>query len=136
MFTVVKEIHFCYGHRLLDYDGRCAHAHGHNALLQVELRSTRLDDQGMVVDFAEVERQINEFVDTKLDHRMLLRRDDPMLEALRNVGEDPFIMEDNPTAENIAKLILEAARESGLPVVAIRLWETKDSMAEYRVAEA
>jgi 6-pyruvoyltetrahydropterin/6-carboxytetrahydropterin synthase len=133
MYTVIKRIEFCYGHRLLDHEGRCAHAHGHNGVLEVELCSDKLDRQGMVVDFGDVEAEVNKFVDSELDHKMLLRRDDPLVRALEEVGEEPFLMEENPTAENIAKLILEAARASGLPVVAIRLWETSDSMAEYRL---
>ena len=29
-YRVTVQIHFCYGHRLLDYEGACAHPHGHN----------------------------------------------------------------------------------------------------------
>jgi 6-pyruvoyltetrahydropterin/6-carboxytetrahydropterin synthase len=133
MFKVVKKLEFCYGHRLLEYEGRCAHAHGHNGILEIELSSNQLDRHGMVVDFCDVESELEKFVDSQLDHRMLLRRDDPLVGALREVGEDPYLMEINPTAENIARLILESARESGLPVTAVRLWETSDSMAEYRI---
>ena len=43
-----------------------------------------------------------------------------------------FLMDDNPTAENIAKLIFEQAAKLNLPVVAVRLWETPDAYAEYR----
>jgi len=132
MFKVMKKIDFCYGHRLLDYEGRCAHVHGHNAVVEVELSSDTVDDCGMVVDFAEIELKVAGFIESQLDHRMLLRKDDPLVEVLRNVGENPFLMESNPTAENIAKLILERARAGGLPVMAVRFWETKDSMAEYR----
>ena len=28
MYKVTREIHFCYGHRLLNYDGKCRHLHG------------------------------------------------------------------------------------------------------------
>ena len=48
------------------------------------------------------------------------------------MGEKVFIMKENPTAENIAKLIFGEARARGLPVVAIRLWETPHAFAEYR----
>jgi len=133
MYKLTKKIDFCYGHRLLEYEGKCAHAHGHNGALEIEVGSETLDRLGMVVDFGEIEAKIAKFVDSELDHKMLLRRDDPLVEALKEVGESPFLMEDNPTAENIAKLILEEARREGLPVIAVRLWETRDSMAEYRI---
>jgi 6-pyruvoyltetrahydropterin/6-carboxytetrahydropterin synthase len=63
---------------------------------------------------------------------MLLRDDDPLVPVLKGMGEEVFIMKENPTAENIAKLIFGEAKARGLPVVAIRLWETPHAFAEYR----
>lgn len=133
MYSVVKRIQFCYGHRLLDYDGKCAYAHGHNATVEVELVSEHLDSRGMVYDFAEVSRILNKFIENTLDHRMLLREDDPLVEALRKIGEEPFIMKSNPTAENIARLIFEEAKDRSLPVLSVRFWETENAFAEYRL---
>ena len=130
--TIVKRLHFCYGHRLLDYDGKCAHAHGHNGVLEIELTSRELDHRGMVYDFGDVKKEVSRFIDGQLDHRMLLREDDPLIEALRGAGESPYVMQSNPTAENIAKLIYHEARARRLPVTAVRLWETHDAYAEYR----
>lgn len=65
---------------------------------------------------------------------MLLRRDDPLIGALQSVGEDAVALPDNPTAENIARLIFEAARNLGLPVSSIKLWESRDSYAEFGIA--
>ena len=130
--TIVKRLHFCYGHRLLDYDGKCAFAHGHNGILEIELSSSGLDHRGMVYDFGDVKKEVSRFIDGQLDHRMLLREDDPLVEALRGVGESPYVMKSNPTAENIAKLIFHEARARRLPVTAVRLWETHDAFAEYR----
>ncbi len=130
--TIVKRLHFCYGHRLMNYDGKCAHPHGHNGILEVELSREKLDSRGMVYDFTEVKRHIQEFLDREIDHKMLLREDDPMVTVLRDIGEPVFVMSENPTAENIAQLIFKAAKEKGLPVVAVRLWETPDAFAEYQ----
>ena len=41
MYSVTKRIEFCYGHRLLDYDGICQHPHGHNALAEIEVGARR-----------------------------------------------------------------------------------------------
>jgi len=129
---IVKRLHFSYGHRLMDYDGKCANAHGHNGVLEVELGSEKLDHRGMVYDFSDVKKRLKKFIDRELDHRMLLREDDPMVAALEGIGERVFLMKENPTAENIAKLIFQEAKAKQLPVVAIRLWETPDACAEYR----
>ncbi|MEE8584911.1 MAG: 6-carboxytetrahydropterin synthase [Acidobacteriota bacterium] len=132
VYRIVKRIEFCYGHRLMGYEGPCARAHGHNALLEVEISSPELDGAGMVRDFGEVKAILGEFIQERMDHRMLLRHDDPLVAALESVGEEVFVMEDNPTAENIARLLFDQARQFGLPVSALRLWENPRAMAEYR----
>jgi 6-pyruvoyltetrahydropterin/6-carboxytetrahydropterin synthase len=53
---------------------------------------------------------------------------------LKSAGEPLFLMDMNPTAENIAALIWSAARRSGLPVAEVRVWETSTSRAAYRGA--
>ena len=131
-YKIVKKLHFCYGHRLMDYDGKCAHAHGHNGVLEIELTAEQLDERGMVCDFGDVKQQVGHFIDEEMDHRMLLRGDDPLVPVLEEMGEKVFVMQENPTAENIAKVIFGEAKARGLPVVAIRLWETPHAFAEYR----
>jgi 6-pyruvoyltetrahydropterin/6-carboxytetrahydropterin synthase len=132
VFRIAKEIHFCYGHRLLSYAGKCRHLHGHNGKAVITLEAPSLDRLGMVVDFAEVKRVIGNWVDDTLDHKMLLHRDDPVIPELRRQGE-PFVELDvNPTAENIARLIFERAAAAGFPVVEVTLWETENSYATYR----
>ena len=131
MFRIHRRIDFCYGHRLLDDPGRCGHLHGHNGRAEIVLESPELDDRGMVADFSEVDRVMNEWIDAHLDHRMLLRRGDPLVAVLEGAGEPVLAMDADPTAEQIARLLFEQAREQGLPVVKVRLWETPDSMASY-----
>jgi 6-pyruvoyltetrahydropterin/6-carboxytetrahydropterin synthase len=131
MYSVTKRIEFCYGHRLLDYDGICKHPHGHNGLVEVEVRSGHLDKRNMVCDFSDIKRVVKGWIDRDLDHKMLLRRDDPLVKALQQLGEPVYLCESNPTAEHIAKIIYQHAAGEGLPVVRVRLWETPTSFAEY-----
>jgi 6-pyruvoyltetrahydropterin/6-carboxytetrahydropterin synthase len=130
-FRATVQIPFCYGHRLLDYDGPCAHPHGHNGLAEIELESDRLDHRGMVVDFGDVKRELKAWIDATMDHQMVLRRDDPLAEWLEDNGEPLCLFDENPTAENIARTIYEHASRQGWPVVAVRLWETPTSFASY-----
>lgn len=129
---VRKIVHFCYGHRLLDYDGRCRHLHGHNGVIEVRIASDSLGADGMVVDFGEIRDVVKGWVDENLDHRMLLCRDDPAVAVLRELGEPLYLLDENPTAENIAKEIYERVRERGLAVSEVRLQETPSSWAIYR----
>ena len=131
MFRVSREIDFCYGHRLLDYQGKCQHLHGHNGKVCITIESAGLDRQGMVLDFSEIKRVVSRWIDEQLDHRMLLRRDDPAVLLLQQLGEPMFLMDVNPTAENIAKLIFDYAVAQGFPVVEVRLWETVVCSASY-----
>ena len=131
MFRVSREFHFCYGHRLMDYGGKCRHPHGHNGRVEVELAAARLDKRGMVMDFEEIKKHLQSWVDGHLDHQMLLRRDDPLAPLLKKLGEPFYFFDENPTAENIAKEIFGVARKKGLPVTRVTLWETEKSFATY-----
>jgi 6-pyruvoyltetrahydropterin/6-carboxytetrahydropterin synthase len=131
MYRVTREIHFCYGHRLLDYAGKCRHLHGHNGVAVVSLEAPKLDAIGMLVDFGEIKQKLQRWIDETLDHTMILCRRDPLLPLLQERGERVYVMDDNPTAENIARLIYDRAVASGLPVVEVRLWETAHCHASY-----
>jgi 6-pyruvoyltetrahydropterin/6-carboxytetrahydropterin synthase len=131
MFHVSREIDFCYGHRLLDYEGKCRHLHGHNGRVLVTFAAARLDPRGMVVDFGEIKRVLSGWIDDALDHRMILRRDDPAVPLLEQLGEPLVLMDANPTAENIARLIFDFAAGRGFPVVEVRLWETPRCCATF-----
>ena len=132
MFRVTKEIHFCYGHRLLNYAGKCRNLHGHNGKAVITLEAASLDALGMVVDFSEIKRVVGKWIDETLDHRMLLNEADPIIPELVRQGEPFVTLDANPTAENIARLIFERAAGSGMPVTEVTLWETESSFATYR----
>ncbi|HET9192775.1 MAG TPA: 6-carboxytetrahydropterin synthase [Vicinamibacterales bacterium] len=131
MYSVTKRIEFCYGHRLMDYDGVCRHPHGHNAIVEIDVRAERLDGRNMVADFTDIKRIVKGWIDSELDHKMILRRDDPLAEALRQLGEPMYLLESNPTVERIAQLIFDMSRERGLPVSRVTVWETPTSWATY-----
>jgi len=134
MYSVTKRIDFCYGHRLLDYNGVCKHPHGHNAVAEIEVRTDALDTRNMVVDFSDIKRVVKGWIDRELDHKMILRHDDPLVKPLQALGEPVYVIDSNPTVERIARLIFEVSREQGLPVVRVTVWETPTSWATYSAA--
>ena len=93
MYLATKRIDFCYGHRLLDYDGVCKHPHGHNALAEIDVRTDALDSRNMVADFSDIKRLVKGWIDRELDHKMILRHDDPLVEPLRALGEPMYLLE-------------------------------------------
>ena len=132
MFRVSQEIEFCYGHRLLNYDGKCRYLHGHNGKAVIVLEGETLDHRGMLIDFSDIKKQIAGWIDANLDHRMILNSADPVVDYFKQQGEPMYLIDSNPTAENIAKLIYDSANAQKLPVVEVSLWETFKSYATYR----
>jgi len=134
MFSVSRELDFCYGHRLLRHSGKCRHLHGHSARAIVTLQAAELDACGMVVDFADIKRLVGSWIDEQLDHRMILQRIDPMVDILQREGEPLYLMDEPPTAENLARLIYDFTASRGFPIVECQLWESTQSWATYRPA--
>jgi len=132
MYRIARDLAFSYGHRLLRHDGKCVHLHGHNARVVLVLEAASLDAGGMVADFQVVRTSVGDWIDASLDHRMLLHRDDPAVTALRALGEPVVALDFHPTAENLARHVFEHARDAGLPVVEVELWETPTCRAVYR----
>ena len=62
---------------------------------------------------------------------MILHKDDPVVETLQGMQEPLFLVDENPTAENIAKIIYEVAKSYGFPIVKAELWETPHCFATY-----
>ena len=86
----------------------------------------------MVFDFGDVKRDVKAWIDATMDHQMILRKDDPLVEWLEKHREPYMSLDDNPTAENIARAIYDHVKGAGYPVASVRLWETATSHATYR----
>jgi 6-pyruvoyltetrahydropterin/6-carboxytetrahydropterin synthase len=132
MYEVTREISFCYGHRLLGYEGKCRHLHGHNGRAVITLAAPALDQLGMVLDFTRIKEVVSKWIDETIDHKMLLHRNDPVLSFLQQINEPVCVLDVNPTAENIARLIYDFTSSQGFPVIEVRLWETDHCFATYR----
>ena len=131
-FMVMKMVDFCYGHRLLNYNGKCKNLHGHNGQIEIYIGSGSLDELGMVVDFTEIKPVVKCWVDENLDHRLLLCCKDPLVPLLQQMGEPIYLMDENPTAENIARHIYQEVKRQKFNVTEVRLWESSSSFASYR----
>ncbi len=131
MYRVTREIEFCYGHRLLNYDGKCKYLHGHNGVAVIAIEAAQLDARGMVLDFSDIKNVVSRWIDDTLDHRMILCRRDPAVKLLQQLGEPLYLIDENPTAETIAKLIFDFTAAQGFPIVECRLWETPKCFATY-----
>ena len=108
------------------------HPHGHNARVEILLSGDQLDERHILYEFGDLKELIKNWIDEELDHKMLLRRDDPIVKPLQDLGEPVYLFDTNPTAEAIAKLIYEYCVQKKLPVEEVKVWETDSSWAAYR----
>ena len=136
MYLVTKRIDFCYGHRLLDYDGVCKHPHGHNAVAEIEVRTDRLDSRNMVADFSDIKRVVKGWIDRELDHKMILRAGRSAGGAVAGARRTdvPARKQSDRRAHRSADL--RQGPRTGIDIVNVRVWETPTSFASYDGASA
>jgi 6-pyruvoyltetrahydropterin/6-carboxytetrahydropterin synthase len=131
MYTITKEVYFCYGHRLLNHAGKCRHLHGHSVKAAISIRQETLDANSMVCDFADLRACVEAFVDEHLDHNFLLHKDDPLVPVLRANNERFMVLDEHPTAEVLSKMIYQHLQQIGFDVAQVALWETASAYASY-----
>jgi len=132
MYTITKEVYFCYGHRLMNHKGKCRHLHGHSVKASISIKQDELDEQGMVCDFSEVKEVVERYINQNLDHNFLLHKDDPIIPLLAQQKERFMAIEEHPTAEVLSKMIFRHLKQQGLNVDQVVLWETASANACYR----
>ncbi len=130
-YSISRQMSFCYGHRLPNHAGKCRFLHGHNGLVEITIHAETLNEGGMVMDFGDIRSGIEQWIDSQLDHHTILYRDDPLVPLLQGAGQKIVVMEEIPTAENIAALIFRKAQTLSLNVQSVRVWETPRNAACY-----
>ncbi len=131
MFTITKEIYFCYGHRLMNHGGKCRHLHGHSVKAAISITHENLNEQSMVCDFSDVKECVENYVNTHLDHNFLLHKDDPIIPALIQNNERFLVLDEHPTAEVLSKMLFKHLQTHGFHVSDVTLWETASASASY-----
>ena len=137
--SAVVKLKFCAGHRLMGHEGKCLNLHGHNYIAHIYAESENgLDTVGRVVDFSVIRETIGEWIKENWDHTMILNKDDTnTIHAVESCEKTKpiFLMDGNPTAENMAQYLLHevcsnALKDKGARVTKVVLWETEDCFAE------
>jgi len=132
MYSITKEVYFCYGHRLMGHSGKCRHLHGHSVKAAITIRRQQLNGQSMVCDFADIRDCVEAYVGQELDHNLLLHKDDPIIPALKAQNERFLALDEHPTAEVLSKLLYQHVKGKGFDVAEVVLWETASACASYR----
>lgn len=139
MESCSRKIHFCYGHRVMNHESKCATLHGHNGVVWVHATPCDgLDSLGRVVDFSVLKEKVGGWVDKYWDHTTILfDQDEKTIDLIDQCpkAKDTFVMNVNPTAENMANFLLrevcpKALEGTGVVAHKIVFWETENCFAE------
>lgn len=132
-------------HALQNYDGPCKNIHGHSYKLQVTIIGTPLaktadPKNGMVMDFGDLKKLVNQTIVDELDHALLLRQDSPteLIEMLRKLNHKLVLTTYQPTCENMLLDFKEKLRNTmpaNVALHSLKLWETQNSFAEWYASD-
>lgn len=118
---------FSYGHRVVGHEGKCSCLHGHNGRVTFFCEAD-LDNVGRVIDFGVIKSILCDWIEENWDHRMLLWKEDPLLDALKALDETVVELPCNPTAENMAELLLSVGnyllRDNKVRLAKVEFMET------------
>lgn len=139
--TAVRRIQFCAGHRVHRHESKCRNLHGHNYQAFFHAEADELDELGRVIDFSVLKERMGTWIDENWDHGFVVCKDDTeALAVLRQVtGQKLFVLDVNPTAENMALELLNVVAPmvlagTGVRMLKVVLWETENCFVEVEVS--
>ncbi|MBN2521096.1 MAG: 6-carboxytetrahydropterin synthase [Bacteroidales bacterium] len=141
VIRITKEFEFEMAHALWNYDGPCKNIHGHSYKLFVTVIGQPSEQKkdsklGMLIDFGDLKKLINEVIINKFDHSVVVNQDAPhqFMQKVEQMFEKYEVVNYQPTCEN---LITDFARRikkklpENIKLHSLRLAETATSYAEW-----
>lgn len=104
--------------------------------------SDQVDDIGRVIDFSVLKERVGEWIDRNWDHGFILHQEDECAWAVMErfsyasaTNQKTFELPYNPTAENMARYLLESVgpavlADTDVELVHVRVWETENCYAD------
>lgn len=136
---VTKEFSFEMAHALKHYTGKCENIHGHTYHLSVTvaghvISSSGSPYDGMVIDFGDLKKIIQEKVLDAFDHALVINQEDSRRDLLNGLHTKLILTPYQPTSENLILYFVKRIKESltpGLMLHSVKLRETSSSFAEW-----
>ena len=139
MITVTKTVKFDAAHVLTNHQGLCKNLHGHTYRVDVSVTQAADDDRDMVIDFKDLKGIANEVVCDRFDHAFIYNTESAgeceIAAVVKKNGMRTVAIPFRSTAENLAKLFFNDLKARIPGLAAVKVWETADSSAEYRLGE-
>lgn len=140
MITAERYHDISCGHRVVGHEGKCRYLHGHNYRIHFIVAAEELDAIGRVVDFSVIKEKLCMWLEDNFDHKFLIWNEDPLLSSLLKITQESFVLVPfNPTAENIAKYLVEQIgpqqlADHGCRLIRCKVEETQKCAASYSIA--
>lgn len=120
MYELTIQTYFSAAHNLRGYEGECEKLHGHNWKAEVYIQAKNLDNIGLAIDFKTLKKETEKII-KNLDHKYL--------------NEIPPFDKENPSSENIARIIFEklsnALNNENIKISKVTVWESEMAAAAY-----
>lgn len=137
MISIERYHDISMGHRVVGHESKCRHLHGHNYRIHFVCTAEELDALGRVIDFSEIKERLCLWLEAEWDHKLMLWSEDPLLPELKRlVADDLCVVPFNPTAEQLARHLVEVVGPAqlagtGITLSACRVEETRKCSATY-----
>ena len=125
-------------HAIHGYAGACRNIHGHSYQLHVTVfaggQQGYIPSPGFAIDFKVLKKVVNTAVIELLDHKLILSEAFLLAHPFTAMQENLLVWEMEPSAENMLCFMQEAIADklpAGVQLLSLRLYETKDSYAEW-----
>jgi 6-pyruvoyltetrahydropterin/6-carboxytetrahydropterin synthase len=137
MIICTRKLEFDSAHRVMEHESKCKMLHGHRYVVEASFGAVELDAIGRVIDFGVIREVLGKWIDDNLDHNTILfEKDQNLGENIAKItGQKIYYMKSNPTAENIAKHLLEDIcpqlfANHNIKCVGIKVYETPNCSAQ------
>lgn len=139
MITAERYHDISCGHRVAGHESKCRFLHGHNYRIHFVVAAPELDKIGRVLDFSVIKSKLCMWLEDNYDHKTLIWEHDEMLPDLLKITPESIVVTSfNPTAENLAKdlvenIAVEQLAGTGCVLIECRVEETRKCLATYKI---
>lgn len=139
MITAERYHDISVGHRVTGHENKCRYLHGHNYRIHFRVTAPDLDNIGRVIDFSVIKERLCFWLEDNYDHKFLIWEKDELRDSLIAMSSESIVVVPfNPTAENIAKHLVEVIAPvqlegTGCTLIKCEVEETRKCKASYEI---
>lgn len=135
---------FEFAHRLLHHKGKCNNIHGHSGIAWINFTGEVDKQTGMMVDFNDIKKTIQAWIDEHWDHTLILNTDDAdLLNAFRITPVKIHQTVGDPTMETLSRILHQVVwtmradekLPASLMLSRVRIQETENAFVDYVLSE-